>query len=206
MKKARLAVVTLVVVVAHVSKGLVLGRLNMLGGIRAADQKRYDEASSVLVAGLRFARHLSGEGTLLGLISGRALALGSYRELQRLAEDKALREARNVSGVVTATELDWPGGIERELASIGVYARTSKLFMRSSPKPVDLGDFNKLTPRIVSAFRQAPDRTRASLKELEPAIQQLDPVLREALPSLTKVNDLRAELQQSRERLLKLLN
>jgi hypothetical protein len=107
--------------VAYIAKARVLGRLNILQGIRALSRGQGDQAADAWTAGIRFAQHVASNGTLLSALVGGVLMQQALDLLPRIAQTRPpvfdFRRVVPISEQIRALPargLDWDAAFERE--------------------------------------------------------------------------------------------
>jgi hypothetical protein len=213
--------------IAHLAKARVLARLNTLAGIRLRARGQLPQAFETWLAGVRFSQHVAEGGSLISLLTGRA-ALGSNLH----AIDEAVRSAsigeaqrKRIDDVVRAlpdTAFDWSEAIRREASAIEIAVqqlsrapdpRTYYQTMMGEPAPAnfsvpgasDLAAFRRFMARAADTLRLPPESVRRQLKDLEANEKALAAFFQRTIPSLARINDVRAELQAERQDLLQIL-
>src|SRR6185295_7776068 len=79
--------------IAHLAKGRVLGRLNVLVGQRLAAGNQWAQAVDVWIAGVRFSQHLAQGGSLLAALVGRSVLMPALNGLVKAAAQPSLDAA-----------------------------------------------------------------------------------------------------------------
>src|SRR5436309_264936 len=92
--------------IAHLAKARVLGRLNVLSGMRLATHSQLAEAIDIWLAGVRFSQHLAQGGTLISLLSANSILTPNLNALaansaRPLAPRAALSTRSHICDVVT---------------------------------------------------------------------------------------------------------
>jgi len=180
--------------IAHLPKARVLGRLNVLSGIRLAARGQTPDAVDRWLAGVRFSQHLAHGGTLISLFSAQSILLPGLRalvnEVSRLNPESRAR----IDAVVRAlpeTGFDWADAMQREEAALAAGVR-----MNAVPglRIQDLGALRTALPQITDALRLPPDRGRTALASVN--LGSLP------FPSPLKVNEQREVVRAARQRVL----
>jgi hypothetical protein len=114
--------------VAYIAKARVLGRLNILQGIRLASRGQGNEAADVWMAGIRFSQHVAANGTLLSALVGGLLMKQTLDALPRLIQNRLIdmKHLMAISDQVRALPvkgMDWDGAFAREGALIDAERR-----------------------------------------------------------------------------------
>lgn len=76
----------------------------------------------------------------------------------------------------------------------------------SLPPASAVAGFGRFMTAAAEAFRLAPERTRSALPGLDAGLKELHALYQSLIPSLTRVNDTRTEIQAERDRLLAILS
>jgi hypothetical protein len=202
----------------------VLARLNTLYGMRMMAKGESGEAAEAWLDGVKFAQDLAKGGPVIVELFGRAALLSDFRAITSAAKAGELsagqkREIADKVRTLTPDVFDWSEALGLEEAafeSVVGEIRTSKnpgatyreLNGEAMPK-----NFVLPTPESITAFRaviaeaQAALRTPAAdagprLNRLQMQIARFGPYFQLAVPSLSKINDARAEVETARESLL----
>ena len=180
--------------IAHLAKARVLGRLNVLSGIRLAARSQTPDAVDRWLAGVRFSQHLAHGGTLISLFSAQSILLPNLRALVNEVSRLNPESRAQIEAVVRAlpdTGFDWPDAMRREEAALATAVR-----MNAAPgvRPQDLGALRTMLPQIADAMRLPPDRARIALASVK--LGSLP------YPSPIKVNEQREVIRAARQRVL----
>jgi hypothetical protein len=180
--------------IPHLAKGRVLGRLNVLSGMRLAARGQTSEAVDRWLAGIRFSQHLAQGGTLISLFSAQSILLptlqGLASEVSRLnAESRAKVDA--VVRALPETAFDWPDAMRREESALATGVRL-KLVPNVSAQ--DLVALRTAVSQIADAMRLPPDRARTALVSVK--LGSLP------YPSPIKVNEQRQRIRAARQKVL----
>jgi hypothetical protein len=211
--------------IAYVPRARVLARLNTLYGMRLMAKGQTQAAVDAWLDGIRFSQHLAQGGTLIFKLVARMSLLSNFEALIRAAESGQLDDTQKgeVAAAVRALPgdgFDWSAAMEFEEASLEITVRQ----MRQAPNPEeyyremmdkpapanfsvpglkDLAACRSLFSDAEVALRLPPEQARTRLQELQERVAQLHPFFRDAIPSLAKINDARAEVEASLEKLLR---
>jgi hypothetical protein len=112
--------------IAHLAKGRVLGRLNVLAGQRLATMNQLVPAVEAWLAGVRFSQHLAQGGSLIAVLSARSILRPALSALVSAAAQPSLDAAHRAQIVAAVralpdAEFDWDGAMKREEASVALY-------------------------------------------------------------------------------------
>jgi hypothetical protein len=180
--------------IPHLAKARVLGRLNVLSGMRLAARGQTSEAVDRWLASVRFSRHLAQGGTLISLFSAQSILIPTLRalasEVPRLnTESRSTVDA--VIRMLPETAFDWPDAMRREES---VLATGVRLKLVPDVSAQDLATLRTNVSRIADALRLPPDRARAALAGVD--------LGRLPYPSPLKVNEQRETIRAARQRVL----
>ena len=210
--------------IAHLPKARVLGRLATLAGLRAAARGRTQEAVDLWLSGIRFSMHVAQGDSLISVLSARAILGANMRALGQAASAMRM-DARESGRIATAirslplTAFDWGAAIRREADSIDVMIRQlagspdpaaayRRMVGVDAPSPFvlptsgQMQSYRALMDDVATTLQMPPAAARGRLSSHEQARLALHPLLRDSIPSLTRVNDTRAEIEAERQRLL----
>jgi hypothetical protein len=210
--------------VAHLPKARVLGRLATLAGLRAAARGQAREAIDLWLSGVRFSEHVAEGGSLISALSARLILVANLRALTRATGGTRL-ESRDTERIAAAirslpeTAFDWGAAIRRETDGADVWMRQlsnaadpAAAYRRVAgddaptpfvlPTSAQMQSFRKLMDEVASTFQMRPEAARQRLAAHDQAIMALPPVLRDLIPSVSRLNETRAEIEAERQRLL----
>jgi len=210
--------------IAYVPKARVLARLNTLDGMRMAAKGDSQKAVDTWLAGIRFSQHLSKGGSLIFSLVAKMGLLSSFHALTQAAQKDALsREQRKqIEAAVHAlpeTGFDWGEALGYEEASLTPAVRQMTESanpaayyqeMMGEPPPKDftlptaseITAFHKLVNSAEEALRLPPDAASERLKTLQDSVRTLQAFFQQIIPSFTRVNGARVEVQTARQKLL----
>lgn len=211
--------------VAHLPKARVLGRLNVLAGMRLAARGQLPPAVDTWLAGVRFSQHLAEGSTLISLLTARVMLTANLDAIERVATtsslDSALRKRIEdaVRGLPDAG-FDWSAAMQREQA--GLESSAAQLARAKDPRSLyqtmigkpapenfsvptvsDTAAFRRLMSRVTDALDQPPAVTRERLTTIERDAKALHPFFQETIPSLEKMNQVRAEIAAEKQKVLR---
>jgi hypothetical protein len=172
--------------IAHLAKGRVLGRLNVLSGMRRAALGQRAEAVESWLTSVRFSQHLAQGGTLISLLSANAILMPTLNAVADAASRGALdagqkKRMLTVAQALPETGFDWADAMMRE-GDVLV------------PITKDVAGLRATVTRIADALRLPPDRARTAL-----AIVNLGAY---PLPSPTRINGVREDIRAARQKVL----
>lgn len=180
--------------IPHLAKARVLGRLNVLAGMRLAARGQTPEAVDRWLAGVRFSQHLAQGGTLISLFSAQSILLPTLQalagEVSRLNPESRAKVDAGVRAL-PETAFDWPDAMRREESALATGVRL-KLVPNVSAQ--DLVALRTAVSQIADAMRLPPDRARAALASVK--LGSLP------YPSPIKVNEQRERIRAARQKVL----
>jgi hypothetical protein len=211
--------------IAYVPKARVLARLNTIYGMRLAAKGDSQKAVDTWLAGIRFSQHLANGGSLIFSLVAKMGLISNFHALTQEADSGALsaEQKSQIEAAVRAlpdTGLDWGQALRyeedpknvaikqmAEAASPAAYYQE----MIGKPAPVnfvlpttdEITAYHKLMASAVEALRLRPDVASERLKTIQESAKELHPFFRDTMPSLTRVNAARIEVQAARAQLLK---
>jgi len=213
--------------IAYVPKARVLARLNTLEGMRLAAKGDSQRAVETWLAGIRFSQHLTKGGTLIFSLVAKMGLISNFHALTQAAQSGAFsgEQKRQIEAVVRTlpeTGFDWGEALryEEDPLNVAVKQMTEAANpagyyqeMMDKPRPKDftlpkapdIAAFHKLMNSAEEALRLPPDAARERLKILQNSIQTLHPFFQQTIPSFSRINDARVEVQAARAQLLKAL-
>ena len=211
--------------IAYVPKARVLARLNTLDGMRLAGKGDSQKAVDTWLAGIRFSRHLANGGSLIFALIAKMGLVSNFHALTHEAESGSLSAAQKkqieaATRAVPDTGLDWGQALRYEEDPLNVAvkqmaetASPAAYFQEMMGKPApdnfalptaaEIAAFHRLMASAEAALRLPPDAASERLKTVQESAKALHPFFRDAMPSLTRVNDARTEVQVARALLLK---
>jgi hypothetical protein len=213
--------------VAHLPKARVLGRLTALAGLRAASRGQTGEAVDTWLDGVRFSQHVAEGGSLISVLTARAVLRANLQALVRTAGARPLdaNQAQRIAVALQALPpgaFDWSAAIAREKDTVEITLRQlagsadpaaayRDLTAGSPPAPFALPTeaqihaYRRLMDALVTTLRLPPDAAREQLETHEASRRNLPPLLRDFVPAVTRLNDTRAEIEREKRELMKLL-
>lgn len=117
--------------IAYLAKGRVLGRLNMLAGQRLAVNNQWADAVYVWIAGVRFSQHLAQGGSLIAVLSARAILRPALNALVGASTQPSLSPATRLAMADAVRALpeagfDWDAAMKREENALAIYRRSNR--------------------------------------------------------------------------------
>ncbi len=210
--------------IAYVPKARVLARLNTLDGMRLAAKGDSQRAVEMWLAGIRFSQHLTKGGSLIFSLVAKMGLISNFHALTQAAQSGAFsgEQKKQIEAVVRAlpeTGFDWGEALRYEEDPLNVAveqmteaANPAAYYQEMMDKPApkdftlpkapDNAAFHKLLNSAEEALRLPPDAARERLKTLQNSIQTLHPFFQQTIPSFSRVNDARVEVQAARQKLL----
>jgi len=211
--------------IAYVPKARVLARLNTLHGMRLAAKGETQKAVDTWLAGIRFSRHLANGGSLIFSLVAKMGLLSNFHALTQAAKSGVLSSAqkRQIEAATRAlpdTGLDWGralryeedplnAGVKQMAEAASPAAYYQEMTGRPAPENLvlptaaEITSFRKLMASAEEALRLPPDTASERLKTIQESAKTLHPFFRDAMPSLTRINDARIETQAARQKLLR---
>ena len=211
--------------IAYVPKARVLARLNTLDGMRLAAKGDSQKAVDTWLAGIRFSQHLAKGGSLIFSLVAKMGLISNFHALTQAAQNGVLNgeQKKQVEAVVRAlpeTGFDWGQALwydadtstdmtikqMAEATSPGAYyqelmgAPAPDNF--TVPKASEIAVYHKLMASAEEALRLPPEQASERLKTLQASVKTLHPFFQQIIPSFTRVNDARGEVQAARQKLL----
>jgi hypothetical protein len=180
--------------VPHLAKARVLGRLNVLSGMRLAARGQTAEAVERWLVGVRFSQHLAQGGTLISLLSANSFLLPSLNalasEVSRLTPETRARIDAAMRAL-SETGFNWPDAIRQEERALAAGVRMNAVPNLTTQ---DLGALRTVVSQIADALSLPPDRARAALANVKLGSFPL--------PSPHRINDQRETIRAARQRVL----
>lgn len=208
--------------IPQIGRGRALARLNILTAQRMAARGDTTGATTHLIAGIRFARDLAEDTSLIGALAGRLAIVSDFRAAEALAGKLSAQNRAAIARAVRDLSpgiFDWSKAVEADLTAVKtglIQLRYSKnpdrLFVQwgeSSPKPSsrvtesDIRQFEPILQGAVRAFRKSPAETQMELRELQKSIEKLNQPARDFVPSLQGMNEARRQLEETRQAFLR---
>ena len=209
---------------AHMLKARVLGRLNALEGIRLVARGQHQQAVPVLLAGVRFSRHVAEGGPLVSALVAKAILVPQLKELNDIAADRSstAAERQQILAAVHAlpeTGFDWGAAFRREddvqVLTVDQMSHAENLpnfyrTMTGAPMPdrftvpsaADVSRFRGTMGRVVEAMRLPPEQARQRLVEIDKERSSLHQFFQLVWVTPLRANETRVEIQTERQRLL----
>jgi hypothetical protein len=213
--------------IAYVPRSRVLARLNTLYGMRLMAKGDSQAAVDTWLNGIQFSRHVAQRGTLIFQLVGKMAMLSNFRALTIAAESHHLSDAERtqVLGAVQALPadgFDWAEALALEEATLEVgiqqiaqaenpAAAFGELMGHAAPANFtvpaakDTADERALFAEAEAAMHLPPAQVRDRIAAVQARVPALHIYFRETTPTLTKVNDARAEVEAARQKLLEAL-
>ncbi len=210
--------------IAHLARARVLARLNVLAGERLVSRGQTAQAVDVWVAGVRFSQHVARGGSLISLWTARAALGANVEALSRvvMSGSAGVTQRTRIEEAMKAlpeTGFDWAEAmrLEEESQNVSVQELQRALDPKATyralmgqaapdgftaPAPADVKRFHDTMSAVVNALRLPPDQARGRLSQIEADRKTLHPFFRQTLPSPSRINEARAQIQAERQRLL----
>jgi hypothetical protein len=182
--------------IAHLARARVLGRLNVLAGVRAAARGQVSEAVDGWLAGVRFSQHVASGGTLISLLTANAVLMPTLTGLadaasRRPQSPEVRKRIDDGLKALPETAFDWADAMRREEAALVAGVRLKTVPNLSDR---DLGALRLTVSRIADALSLPPERARAALAGVN--------VGSFPLPSPSRINDQREAIRAARQKVL----
>ncbi len=211
--------------IAYVPRARVLARLNTLDGMRLSAKGDSQKAVETWLAGIRFSQHLAKGGSLIfSLVATRGLT-SSFRALTQAAQNGTVTDAqkKQIESVVRAlaeTGFDWGQALwydadtstDMTIKQMAQAASPAAYYLELTgvpapdnftvPKAAEIVVYHKLMNSAEEALRLPPEQASERLKTLQASVKTLHPFFQQIIPSFTRVNDVRVEVQAARQKLL----
>jgi hypothetical protein len=214
--------------IAYVPRARVLARLNTLYGMRLAANGKTQESIDTWLAGIRFSQHLArGGGLIFSLIAKMAL-ISNFNALAQAAQrggwsNLERKQVQEVLRALPDTGFDWSEALWHEQSGLNIGAKQiaaasnpRKYYEEvvghpapavfDAPNASDDAAFQKLMEAAEATLRLPPEQAQDRLRALQESVKTLHPFYRETTPSLSRINDARAEVQAAREKLLQTIS
>jgi hypothetical protein len=215
--------------IAYAPRARVLARLNALYGMRLAAQGNRSGAVDAWLNGVRFSQHVAQGGTLIFALIAQSALLPNLSALTEAAESSGLSNADRgrIEAAVRAlpeSAFDWSGAMRMEEAVLdGVVEQLTQAanpaeFYASAtgqpaprnfsvPSAADWAYYHNLMSRVEEALRLPPAEAQGRLVGLSGELggSQTHEFFRRTTPSFLRVNESRATIAATRERLLQAL-
>jgi hypothetical protein len=210
--------------VAQLTRARVLARLNTLYGMRMMAKGQTQGAIESWLDGVRFSRHLAQGGTLIFKLVARVALLSDFRALTSAGEGGHLQTTQKTE-IATAIRslpayvLNWSEalGLEEAVFESAVQEMRQSKYpaavyedLNGEPPPAnfslppekDVVGFRSVIVQAQLALRLPPGEARERLGHIQKQVAQFGDFFQRAVPSLVKINDVRADVEASRARLL----
>jgi hypothetical protein len=212
----------------QVAKANVLGRLNLLYGMRALSQHDSTTAATTFIAGMHFAQHLSQDGPVISILTAKGLLLSDFQVNQKAITEGQLDSQSKMKIYEAVRSLpkdsfDWAYSVRFE----GFAEETTIKELLSSPDPsaflksrfrldslpksdalpsaADISELHSYTDEVAKAFQMPPDVTQERLNSLEAKRKSLNPIVQRTILNFFRLNDSRRQLETERQSLLQQL-
>ena len=211
--------------IAYVPRSRVLARLNTLYGMRLMAKGDSQAAVDTWLEGIRFSQNVAHGGTLIFQLVGKMAMLSNFRALTNAAESHQLSDAQRAQILASVQALpadgfDWAQalaleevaleiGIQQIAQSENPAANFGELMGHAAPANFtvpaakDIADERALFAEAEAAMHAPPAQARDRIVAIQSRVPELHIYFRETTPTLTKVNDARAEVEAARQKLLK---
>jgi hypothetical protein len=210
--------------VAMVARANVLGRLNILQGIRQSAKGQTQAAAGIWIAGIRFAQDVSKGGSLLFALTAKTLLSQEMRAITVEAKQGRLNypqkeQFRATVSALTEDGLDWAlawqldeAGTDSLFTELQQSRQPADLYRRIMGEPVfrsclppntqQLKAYRVYMNDVATALRLPPSTATQRLQELETEKKSICDTLLQSIPSAQRVNAARIEITSARKDLL----
>jgi hypothetical protein len=201
--------------------------LNTLAGLRLSAQSDSSRAVDHWVAGVRFSRQIADGGTLISTLTGWSTLRSALGAVERTStagtiDAAARRRLADAIRALPETGFDWGMAIRNEgrvldawiaqLQKEGDFRRSYEQTTRRTapsgltpPSPADAAAFAGYIAQAADALGQSPDAASLVLPALEKSQATLHIVYQGLIPSLTRINQTRAEIKRALEKTMSAL-
>jgi hypothetical protein len=213
--------------IAYVPRARVLARLNTLYGMRVMSKGQTQAAIDSWLDGIRFSQHVAQGGSLIFKLVARMSLLSNFNALTDAVQSGQFDEAQKTKIAFTLRALpedgfDWAEALALDEASFEIslqqmrHAANPAAYYQeimgkqapadfSVPSQNDIAARRALVAKAEAALRMPPEQAREPLQDLQGRISTLHPFFQGTVPSFVKINDARAEVYASRQKLLQAL-
>jgi hypothetical protein len=210
--------------VALVPRANVLGRLNILQGIRQMAKGQSQAAADTWIAGIRFAQDLTKGGSLLFVFTATNLLAQEMRLIRVEARQGRLTASQKRQLYVAMSALpedgfDWSvawqldeAGADSLFTELQQSRQPADLYRRMMGEPVfrsclppnaqQLKAYRVYMNDVAAALHLPPPKAKQRINELEVEKRSICDTLLQAIPSAQRVNDVRTEIVSTRKVLL----
>jgi hypothetical protein len=206
--------------VAHLPRARVLGRLAALAAARSASMGDHAAALQLWEAGTTFSEHVAREGSLVSVLTARAILAAQLRTVRQvmagegLAPDVASRlRARFAELPVGA--LPWGAAMEKDANGVRQLVQTlndssdvERTYERVAgapwptgatvPSQTELERYSTIMAELASALSDSPQHGPEWARRLDAKVATLHPLLREWVPAVPRLLEGRATLESDR--------
>lgn len=206
--------------VAHLPKARVLGRLAAIAALRA--QSRGDSSLAVELwrAGVTLATHVARDGSLVSVLTARAILAAQMRTASHALKRAALPasdadDLRTSLSALPVGGFAWDTAIDREAAGVLRLVRqvrddrdahktyralTGADLPAGQPIPTEREwqSYTAFMADLAASLRMPPAMGRARVRHLENARNRLPPMVRELVPVIPRILDARTAIEADR--------
>jgi hypothetical protein len=213
--------------ISYLPRARVLARLNTLYGIRLMAKGETEDAVDAWLDGVRFSQDLAKGGTLIFKLVARTALLSDFQAMTDAAKAGGLSTNQKTE-IAAAVRLlppdafDWSEALGLEEATfealvgeIRAAKNPAQAYQEIADEPWPQNDvlpsqkeilaYRSLIVEAQESLRLPPPEARAHLEPLQRRIAQFSPFFQRGIPSIVKINDVRAEVETSYASLLKAL-
>jgi hypothetical protein len=205
----------------YVPKARALARLNNLYSLRLSSMGDYHGATGSTIAGIRFAQHLSENGSFLGALAAKSALIPALIQSERIAASNRmhaddLASLRQAVRALPDGGFDWPSAARAEKNALhSLLAKMSAANAKSlyeqwfgaSPEPgfhapteADIDQMDRVMESFAKLLRMQPELAEAQLPTLQKQIANLDQTSRNGVPNPARMLAARAEIVKAQRR------
>ncbi len=210
--------------IAYVPRSRVLARLNTLYGMRLMANGDSQSAVDTWLDGIHFSQQVAQGGTLIFQLIGKMAMLSNFRALTSAAESHQLNDQEKTQALAAVRALpaggfDWAQALALEEATLEVgiqqmaQAENPSAYYKemmdhdapanfTAPAAKDIAECRALFSDAEATMHLPTTQARERMLAIQARVSTLHPYFRETIPTLTKVNDARAEVEAARQKLL----
>jgi len=213
--------------IAYAPRARALSRLNTLEGMRQLAAGNTQSATNTWLAGLRFSQDLARGGSLIFALMAKNALLSNLRVLTLTAANGrfTVAERQQVTAAIRALPedaFDWSAAWGLEAATLDQFLRelqtasdARELYQQGAgsaapgkgvpPSAQDIRNFEAYMRAVQSAFKEPPEKARATIDGLDSKRSALTEAELNLIPNPQKANQARIELARVRTELLQAL-
>ncbi|HUJ31674.1 MAG TPA: hypothetical protein VLY23_10375 [Candidatus Acidoferrum sp.] len=213
--------------IGQVARARALARLNILYGMRMMAKGQTQDAVDAWLDGVRFAQDLAKGGPLIFTLVARATLLDDFRAVTASVRAGKLQPEQK-AGIAKSVQalppdvFDWSAALGLEEANLEIVVKDLRQSRNPTaayqefygqpppanfllPPEKEVIAFRAVIMQAQAALRLPSTEARPRVEQLQQRIDQSSDALKVGVPSLTKINESRAEVEASRSNLLQAL-